>query len=99
VVTLEDNEAGHAAGWNPPADNDLQLYTIQSPIDIQKGTLIEFSFTNPPSNPTVPSSHETSDCRDGYRKDTMADTFTISCNPGGFTPAEGATLTYIITNS
>jgi hypothetical protein len=98
VVKLEDDATGNALGWDPPADNELQLYTIQSPTDIQKGTFIELSFTNPPNNPTIPSSHEASDCRDAYRKDTMADTFTICCNPGGFTPVEGATLTYIIAN-
>ncbi|MGH9982582.1 MAG: hypothetical protein ACRD8W_01340 [Nitrososphaeraceae archaeon] len=29
IDCLEDNEAGHAAGWNPPG-NEQQFYTIHS---------------------------------------------------------------------
>lgn len=96
VVALEDDDAGHAAGWNPPGDNGLQTYTIQSPVDIQEGTLIELSSSNPPNNPTTPSSREVGGCHDG-RQDTTADTFAISCNEG-IPPVEGSTLTYMITN-
>jgi len=94
VVTLEDNAAGHAAGWNPPV-NGLQLYTIQSPVELRKGTLIELSLTNP--SILVPLSHEVGECQN-RRMYPTTDSFTITCDPGGFTPVEESTLTYIITN-
>lgn len=93
-VTLEDNEDGHTAGWNPPGES----YTIQSPIDLQKGTLIELSFSNPPDNPAVPSNRNVGECRD-IRIDTSTDSFVINCHLGqGINPVEGTILTYIITN-
>ena len=75
------------------------MYTIQSPIDLQKETLIELSFSNPPENPVVPSRRNVGECRVGSI-DTSANSFGINCRDvlSGMTPVEATILTYIITN-
>ena len=74
--------AGNAAGWNPGSGNVLQH--IQSPIDIEVGTLVEATFTNPSEF----AEHETFECQ-YITIDPSDDRFSLECNR---TPQEGATL-------
>jgi Collagen triple helix repeat (20 copies) len=100
VVTLEDDETGHAAGWNPLGISGSlsEIYTIQSPVDLETGMSIEATFWNPAGNPTT-TFHSGGECS-SVDMDTSTDRFTIDClgvNPAVGNVHEGATLTYIIT--
>lgn len=89
-MTLEDDETGHAAGWNPPGE----FFTIQSPVDLETGMSIEATFWNPAGNPSDPTTHTGGECFSDFMG-TSTDRFQIVCR--GIAVVEGATLTYIIT--
>lgn len=91
VVKLEDNQAGHAAGWNPPHISD-EVYTIQFPVHLEVGTLIEAMFLNPSGT----LMHPAGDCALDFI-DTSTDRFGIICVELAKQAIAGATLTYIVT--
>lgn len=90
VVTLKDDDAGHAAGWNPSQFTINHL--IQSPVDLETEMSIEGNFWNPPQ-PSSPTFHTGGECVSHFM-DTSTDMFEMDCQG---IQAEGATLTYIIT--
>jgi hypothetical protein len=90
IIKLEDNAAGHAAGWDPP----LQIAQIKPPFKIEQGMSFEFTSIDPMVPPDVNGLAQ--NCL-LVSADSVNNQLGILCDPiNRGSPSEGAVLTYIM---
>jgi hypothetical protein len=89
-VTLQDDENGHAKGWNP--DGTSQPFLITD-LNVHADSIVEISIGQTAGEDTFGTDGSTF-----CNVFTLEGEFAFSCDPSGVGMPEGAFLSYVVIN-